>query len=460
MMAPDFATRLSKIHGDLAAGVAVNSRGYEWRVGQLKALRRLFTENEDAVCEALWKDLHKPKLECVATEHGVVIGEIDHTLKHLKKWMRSKPSPTPLYNFPGRCEVQYDSLGLALIIGAWNYPINLLLTPLVAAISGGNSVLLKPSEMADATAKLLVKLIPKYMDPKSIGIIEAGPEETSAILDKKFDTIFYTGSGHVGKIVMGKAAAQLCPVTLELGGKSPCVVMNDADLALAGKRIAWGKFMNGGQTCVAPDYVIVQPESKRELVSQIVKHLREFYGADPEASPDYCRIVNQRNFERLKKTLDSEKILSGGKTNRDTLYMEPAILESTWDSPAMKEEIFGPLLPILEMSEVSAMIDAINQRDKPLSFYLFTSSRETEQKFLKETSSGGCAINDVVMQMPVAGMPFGGVGASGMGHYHGEYGFHTFTHAKAILRKTRWFDFSFRYPPYSASKIRWLKRVF
>ncbi|RZA05368.1 MAG: aldehyde dehydrogenase family protein [Proteobacteria bacterium] len=460
MIAADFATRLDKIHGDLAAGARVNSRGYDWRMDQLRALRRLFTENEDAVCEALRKDLNKPRFECVATEHGVVLSEIEDALKNLRAWMNPRRYFAPLYNQPGSCEVRYDSLGLALIIGAWNYPINLLLAPLVAAIAGGNSVLLKPSELADATAKLLVRLIPKYMDPASIGIIEAGPEETSLILDKKFDTIFYTGSGHVGKIVMTKAAAQLTPVTLELGGKSPCVVTADADLKVAAKRIAWGKFMNAGQTCVAPDYVIVQPAAKARLVAELKAALLEFYGANPEATPDYCRIVNERNFDRLKGLMDGEKILHGGQAKRETLYMGPTLLDCTFASPIMKDEIFGPLLPIVEMESTSEMVEAINKRDRPLALYVFSGDKATQEKFLRETTSGGACINDVVMHMPVASIPFGGVGASGMGHYHGIYGFRTFTHSKAVLRKATWIDLSLRYAPYTPSKIKWLKRLF
>jgi aldehyde dehydrogenase (NAD+) len=459
MISAEFAATLETVYSRLKAGAGVNTRDYAWRINQLEALKRLFLENEDAICAALWKDLHKPKFECFATEYGIVLSEIEYALKHLKRWMKPQKLWAPLYNQPGACEIRYDSRGLALIIGAWNYPVNLLLCPLVAAIAAGNSALLKPSELADATAKLFARLIPKYMDPDSIGIIEAGPEETSAILDKQFGIIFFTGSGTVGKIVMTKAAAQLTPVTLELGGKSPAVVLGDASIKVAAKRIAWGKFMNAGQTCVAPDYILVEPHVKAELVRELQAALELFYGKNSEASPDYCRIVNQRNFDRLDTLLKASKVICGGETNRDALFMGPTLVEATWADEIMAGEIFGPLLPILTMNNAAEMVAAINARPNPLALYVFTGSSESAELFLHQTSSGGVCVNDVVMHMPVASLPFGGVGASGMGNYHGEFGFKTFSHSKAVLRKATWIDFSLRYAPYMASQIKWFRRL-
>jgi aldehyde dehydrogenase (NAD+) len=455
-----FETRLNDIYGTLRSGLLKNSRDYEWRISQLKALKRLLVENDQALCDAMWADLRKSKFECIATEQGIVLSEIDHAIKHLSIWMEPERVSTPLYNWPGHCEILHDSLGLTLIIGAWNYPINLLLAPMVGALSGGNGVILKPSELAVQTAALLARLIPQYMDRDLIQLIEAGPEETGILLDKPFDLIFFTGSGPVGKIVMTKAAQNLTPVILELGGKSPAIVLADANLEVSAKRIAWGKFMNAGQTCVAPDYVLVAKEVKQKLIEEIKKNLLLFYGTDAEKSPDYCRIINARNFDRLTSYLKDVKILHGGRTAKDTLYIEPTLLESTTDSEVMKGEIFGPILPILELDNLDHVIELINARPKPLALYLFTSSANAEDKILSETSAGGVCVNDVVMHMPIADFPFGGVGASGMGHYHGKFSFDAFTHAKGVLHKATWLDVPVRYAPYTLKKSKWLRRLF
>jgi len=455
-----FDQHIEQVYAHLKGNLKCRPRDKEWRVAQLKALRRLLQENDEALCAAMWKDLRKSRFECVATEQGIVLSEIEHALRNLNSWMKPQSVRTPLYNQPGICEIRHEPLGLVLIIGAWNYPINLLLAPMVGAIAAGNAILLKPSELSQHTTQLLVQLLPQYMDSDLIAIIEAGPAETSILLNFSFDLVFFTGSGAIGKIVMSKSAQNLTPVVLELGGKSPALVLADADIEVAARRIAWGKFMNAGQTCVAPDYILVQPSVKQQLVSEIKKCLHQFYGAAPQRSLDYCRIINQKNYDRLISFLVGEKILAGGGADADDLYIEPTLIEGQWNSLVMQEEIFGPILPIIEVGEIEKMISLVNGKPKPLSLYLFTRDRSHQELVLQGTSSGGVSVNDVVMHMPVPGLPFGGVGASGMGHYHGEFSFKTFSHAKGILRKSTWMDIPIRYAPYSIRNIKILRWLF
>ncbi len=454
-----FSKELNLVHSSLRAGLEENSRTYEWRMQQLRALKRLLEENDAALCDAMWKDLRKSKFECQATEQGIVLAEIKHTLKNLKKWMKPIYVSTPLYNQPGRSWIVHEPYGLALIIGAWNYPINLTLAPLVGAIAGGNGAIVKPSEISAHTGELLGQLIPKYLDQKLFAVIQGGADQTNMLLDKCFDTIFFTGSGPVGKIILSKAATFLTPVTLELGGKSPAVILNDADIAVTARRIAWGKFMNAGQTCVAPDYLIAHSKIRESLILEIQKSLSEFFGSDISKSPDYCRIINAKNFDRLAGLAEGQKILAGGNRDRDSLYIAPTLLEGDAQAKIMQEEIFGPLLPILEMDDTNDIIKFINARPKPLALYLFTKDHKMVQRFSSSTSSGALCVNDVVIHMPSPDLPFGGVGASGSGNYHGEFSFKTFTHAKAILKKTFWPDFPVRYAPYSDFKamiLQWL----
>lgn len=460
-MRSGFQLELDQIYSGLRHHLISHARDYQWRIEQLEQLRRLLLENDDLISASMWKDLRKSKFECQATEQGIVLGEIELTLKKLKKWMKPQRVSTPLYNQPGRSYIVHDPYGLALIIGAWNYPINLTLAPLVGAISGGNAVMIKPSEISSHTAQTLADLIPKYMDTNLITVVQGGAEETSAILDKTFDTIFFTGSGPVGKIVLAKAAPKLTPVTLELGGKSPAVVMPDADLKVTARRLAWGKFMNAGQTCVAPDYIIAHPEIRDRLIAEMKLAVKEFYGVKPETSPDYCRIINAKNFDRLKDLAEGEEIVFGGEFDREKLFISPTIIAGKPSTPLMEEEIFGPLLPVLEMKEATEILSFINSRPKPLALYLFTKSTKTIELFTRNTSSGSLLVNDVVIHMPVPKLPFGGVGASGMGHYHGRFSFDTFTHAKGVLRKSFWLDLPVRYAPYTSWKskvLSWLMR--
>ncbi|MBC7457840.1 MAG: aldehyde dehydrogenase [Bdellovibrionaceae bacterium] len=454
---PEFIVNLDKTYIRLQGGLSKNKRNYKWRMEQLQALKNLLEENDQAISSALWKDLRKSKFECTATEQGVVLSELNLMLKKLKSWMKPKSVSTPLYNLPGRSLIMHEPYGLVLIIGAWNYPINLLLAPLVGAIAGGNGAIIKPSEISIHTASLLGQLIPQYMDPELFAVIEGSVPETSLLLDKKFDKIFFTGSSPVGKIILSKAAVHLTPTTLELGGKSPAVVWKDADLEVTARRLAWGKFMNAGQTCVAPDYVIVHADIYESFVEKLKLSLVKFYGHHPIESPDYCRIVNTKNFDRLVQLLDGHKIIHGGKSNKDQLYIEPTLIDAMTESKIMTDEIFGPLFPILKMDTVKDVIDYINSKPQPLALYLFSSDHSVTDLIIESTSSGGVCVNDCVIHLPEPTLPFGGVGASGMGNYHGKFSFDAFTHAKGILKKTFWFDAPFRYAPYTNQKAFWLK---
>ncbi len=455
-----FKSNLDKIYDGLRNGLLKNPRSYEWRIAQLQALKKMLVDHDEVICQAMWKDMRKSRFECEATEQGIVLAELDLTLKKLKKWMRPKKVLTPLYNQPGQSEIIYEPYGLTLIIGAWNYPINLTLAPLVGAIAGGNAAIIKPSEVSAHTGKLLGELIPKYLDPNLFAVVQGGIPETDALLDHPFDMIFFTGSGPVGKIILAKAAVHLTPTTLELGGKSPAIVMNDADIAVTARRLAWGKFMNAGQTCIAPDYILCEAGIKDSLIKELKKSILEFFGPDVKASPDYCRIINEKNFDRLQDLAKGLKVYHGGDSNRAELFISPTVVGAQPESPIMKEEIFGPILPILEMQSVTEIKDYINKHPKPLALYLFTKSAATIQEIAHSTSAGGMCVNDVVMHMPMPRLPFGGVGASGMGHYHGEFSFKTFTHAKGILKKSTWLDVPVRYAPYSARKAYWLRWLF
>lgn len=457
MISPEFTSTLETTYARLQLGLTKKSRDYNWRISQLRALQSLLEQNETTLCEAMWNDLRKSKFECAATEQGVVLSEIRETVKNLRSWMKPRKVSTPLFNQIGTSHICHEPYGLTLIIGAWNYPINLLLAPLVGAISGGNGAIIKPSEISAHTARLITQLVPQYLDPDLFAVIEGGAEETGALLDKKFDMIFFTGSGTVGKIILAKAAVHLTPTILELGGKSPGIVWKDADLTVAARRLAWGKFMNAGQTCVAPDYIIVHPDVKQKLIKKLCESLRAFYGEKPMESPDYCRIINEKNFDRLQKVQQGLTVLCGGDSDRENLFISPTLVEADGDSVIMQDEIFGPILPILTMSDRDQVTSYIRSRPKPLALYLFTKDKTLSDFVISSTSSGAVCVNDNVIHLPQSSLPFGGVGASGMGNYHGRFSFETFTHAKAVLRKSFWFDVPFRYPPYNLQKARWLK---
>ncbi|MFC8142911.1 aldehyde dehydrogenase family protein [Streptomyces paradoxus] len=409
----------------------------EWRVTQLRRLREMLTENGTDLAAALHTDLGKSATEAFRTEIDFTVREIDHTLDHLADWLRPEPAPAPAHLGPDvTVWTQYDPLGVVLVIAPWNYPAQLLLAPVVGALAAGNAVIAKPSELAPATSAVLAQLLPAYLDADAVAVVEGGVPETTALLAERFDHIFYTGNGTVGRIVLRAAAEHLTPVTLELGGKSPAFVDRDTDLAVVADRLARGKFLNAGQTCVAPDYVLTDPETAAALEPLLANAVKALYGSDPAASGEYGRIINERHFDRLTGLLDSGRTVVGGTSDRAAKYLAPTVLADVApDAPVMREEIFGPILPIVTVPGLDEAIDFINDRDKPLALYVFTESDGTRRRFAAETSSGGLGYGLPLAHLTVSDLPFGGVGESGMGNYHGRYSIETFSHRKALLDK-------------------------
>ena len=434
------------------------TRSLAWRRERLAALSRMLEENEERVAEALAEDLGKPAQEVLLGETALIHSEVDHARKRLKRWSRPRRVRTPMVGQPGRSWVQPEPFGVVLIIGAWNYPVQLLLGPLIPAIAAGNCAVLKPSEVAAATSALMADLIPRYLDPRAVRVIEGAVDETTALLKLRFDHIFYTGGAAVGRIVMRAAAEHLTPVTLELGGKSPCVVDSGADIGSAARRLIWGKCLNAGQTCIAPDYVLVTPADRDKLIGAIEHELFEMYGSDRLGSADYCKIINRRHFDRLRPYLDEGHVVIGGRVDEQACRIEPTVLTDVDENASvMAEEIFGPILPVLEVEDLDAAIAFIRRGDKPLAAYLFTRSSESERRFGEGVSTGNLCINDTLMFMSVPDLPFGGVGASGMGQYHGKAGFDRLSHLKAVMKRGRFPEIPVRVPPYSRFKMRLLK---
>ncbi|MFD7282261.1 aldehyde dehydrogenase family protein [Streptomyces sp. NPDC059862] len=407
-----------------------------WRTEQLHRMRTLLTEQGETFAAALHADLGKSSTEAYRTEIDFVIREIDHTLEHLDGWLRPEQAPVPAFIGEASAWTQYDPLGVVLVIAPWNYPAQLLLAPVAGALAAGNAVVAKPSELAPATSAALARLLPRYLDTDAVAVVEGGVPETTALLEQRFDHILYTGNGTVGRIVMAAAARHLTPVTLELGGKSPAFVDHGTDLDTVAARLAAGKFLNAGQTCVAPDYVLTDRETARALEAALAKAIEALYGPDPAASPEYGRIVNARHFDRLTALLTSGRQVTGGAYDRETKYIAPTVLaEVSPDAPVMQEEIFGPILPIVEVPGLDEAIDFINDRDKPLALYAFTESDTTRERLAAETSSGGLGFGLPLAHLTISDLPFGGVGESGMGSYHGRYSIETFSHRKAVLAK-------------------------
>ncbi|GAA4547730.1 aldehyde dehydrogenase family protein [Streptomyces collinus] len=409
----------------------------EWRMTQLRRLRDMLTENGADLAAALHADLGKSATEAFRTEIDFTVREIDHTLDHLADWLRPEPAPAPAHlGADVTVWTQYDPLGVVLVIAPWNYPAQLLLTPVVGALASGNAVIAKPSELAPATSAVLARLLPAYLDTDAVAVVEGGVPETTALLAEHFDHIFYTGNSTVGRIVLRAAAEHLTPVTLELGGKSPVFVDRDTDLAVVADRLTRGKFLNAGQTCVAPDYVLTDPETAAALEPLLANAVNALYGSDPAASGEYGRIINERHFDRLTGLLDSGRTVVGGTGDRAAKYLAPTVLaDVSPDAPVMREEIFGPILPIVTVPDLDEAIAFINDRDKPLALYVFTESDGTRRRFAAETSSGGLGHGLPLAHLTVSDLPFGGVGESGMGNYHGRYSIETFSHRKAVLDK-------------------------
>jgi aldehyde dehydrogenase (NAD+) len=438
---------------------AGKTRPLPWRRQQLRRLRDMCRQEEARMLEALRADLGKPALEAYAGEIGYLVAEVGHTLKHLSKWSRPERVKTPMVNALGKSYIQREPLGVVLIIGPWNYPIQLLLAPLIGALSAGNCALLKPSEITTHSSQLMAELVPRYFDADAVRVVEGGVPETTALLEQRFDHIFFTGSTAVGKIVYQAAAKHLTPVTLELGGKSPCYVDREVDMAVAARRIVWGKYFNAGQTCVAPDYVLVDKVQHEPLLEALSATIRDFYGTDPKNSPDYARIASDRHHARLCAFLGDGEVVVGGESDASTRYIAPTVLKDvTPDKPVMGEEIFGPILPVLPVESPGQAVEFINARPKPLALYVFSRNGGTARRILGETSSGGACVNDAISHLATPDLPFGGVGDSGLGAYHGRASFETFSHRKSVFDRSTFVDLKLRYPPYEGA-LKWVKRL-
>ncbi|MGV3540141.1 MAG: aldehyde dehydrogenase [Rufibacter sp.] len=437
-----------------------HTRPYAFRKEMLQRLYRAIQAEEQNIISALAEDFNKPAFETYATEIAILLSEIKYTLKHLKKWVKPKKVRPSFLNFPSEDTIYPEPYGVSLIIGAWNYPFQLTLGPVIGAIAAGCCAILKPSELTPATSAVTAKLLQEHFPAEFLTAVEGGPQVSQTLLQLPFDKIFFTGSVPVGRIVAQAAAQQLIPVTLELGGKSPCIVDETADLQVAARRIAWGKFINAGQTCVAPDYVFVQESVLHPFLLQLKANIEAFYGPDPALSPDYARIINERHFKRLTQLLENCTIITGGQADAAHRYLAPTIVtDVTWQHALMQEEIFGPILPVLPYQTLAGAIDQINAQPKPLALYFFSNNRQAQAQVLEQTSSGGACINETVSHLANPRLPFGGVGTSGQGNYHGKYSFDAFSHEKSVLHKTFWPDLPLRYPPY-LKKLAWLKKAF
>ncbi|MFT2110381.1 aldehyde dehydrogenase family protein [Marinomonas sp. 2405UD68-3] len=436
------------------------TRDIHWRISQLVQLKKMLQEKESKFLEALSLDLHKGEQEAWVAEIGFVISDINHTVKHLVKWCRPRYVTTPLFAQPGKSYSLPEPLGTVMIIGAWNYPFQLVLAPLVAAIAAGNCVVIKPSEVAEHSARLLAELIPLYLDTDCYHVVLGAVEETQVLLQQNVDHIFYTGGEAVAKIILKAAADYLIPVTLELGGKSPCIVDTDTNLDVTSSRIVWSKWMNAGQTCVAPDYLLVEERFVGSLIETLIAKIERFYGANPMESQDYGRIINLRHFDRLARYLEGQNVVYGGHVNREKKYLSPTIILAPDDqSLVMQEEVFGPILVVLPIKNKVDAIRVINSKPKPLALYLYTNDKSFEQHVLQRTSSGNVGVNDGMMFMANANLPFGGVGESGMGSYHGKTGFDTFSHLKTVMKRSFLLDVALRYPPFNRFKLNVLKKL-
>lgn len=449
----------SMLHTQRAYFQTGDTKDVEFRIRQLKKLYQWITVHEQEIMDALYMDLNKSNFEAYATEIGIVKEEIRYTLKHLRKWAAPKRVPTPITQFPSKSFIYPEPYGIVLIMSPWNYPFQLTIAPLVGAICAGNCAVVKPSAYSPHTTKVMADMLRELFQEKYIAVVEGGRQENQALLNEKFDYIFFTGSVNVGKYVMEKASAHLTPVSLELGGKSPCIVDETADLKLAAKRIVWGKFLNSGQTCVAPDYILVQNSVKDKLVRYMEKYIRKMFGKDPMQNPDYPKMINEKHFNRVLGLTERSHVVCGGGSDVDMLKIEPTVLDQvTWESPVMQEEIFGPLLPVLTFYDIEEAIQMVNARPRPLALYYFTKDKQREAMMLKQVSYGGGCINDTIVHLATSHMPFGGVGNSGMGGYHGKDSFDTFTHKKSIMKKSVLLDIPIRYAPFK-NKLNILKKL-
>ena len=415
--------------------------------------------HENEIIEALYSDFRKPAFEAVLTETNYVISELKDTIKNLNKWAKPKRVFPSILNFPSTDYIYKEPYGKILIIAPWNYPFQLALCPLISAVAAGNQVVLKPSELTPKTSEIITKIITKTFLVNHVEVMEGGVEVSQKLLSQRWDYIFFTGSVPVGKIVAKAAAENLTPVTLELGGKNPCIIDNTANLKLAAKRIVWGKFINAGQTCIAPDYILIQKDMKNHFMEFMKLEIIKAYGENPKLSPDYARIINEKNWLRLANMIEEKKVFFGGQTNIEECYISPTLVDETGvDSVIMQDEIFGPLLPILSYENDAEINTIISKYEKPLSLYVFTEDKKFAQKIIKKYSFGGGCINDTVVHFSNKRLPFGGVGHSGVGAYHGRLSFDTFSHKKAIVKKANWLDLPMRYAPYK-DKLKSIQKL-
>lgn len=436
------------------------TRPIHLRIQYLNKLKKIIQKHEDELLKALFKDLRKSEIEAFSTEVGLIYMEITHMVKHLKKWAKKKKVKSDVHTMPAKSYIQKEPYGQVLIIAPWNYPFQLLFAPFLGALAAGNTVILKPSEFAPHVAEAAEKIIKETFSPEHVAIVQGGVPETTALLDLPVDKIFFTGSVPVGKIVMQAAAKRLTPVTLELGGKSPVIVDETANMKVAAKKIVWGKFLNAGQTCVAPDYALVHHSVKNEFIKAVSGAITEFYTTNPQECSAFSRIINRKQFDRLITLIDHDKVVFGGNKDCDDLYIEPTIMDTiTWDDPVMADEIFGPILPVLTYTDIEDAIDQVNNHPKPLALYVFTTNKKTEKQITEHISFGGGGINTAVMQVASLHLPFGGVGSSGVGAYHGKASFDIFSHSKSIMKQHSHIDPGIAYPTHKMNNLKMLKLI-
>lgn len=433
------------------------TKTYAFRLEQLKRLKAAMEKYDKPIVDALYKDLRKSAQEAYTTEHTITLADLDFAIKSLKSWMEPQRVPTPLFFMPAKSRLHAEPYGVTLTIAPWNYPYKNLLGPIIGAMAAGNTMILKPSELAPATSKAIADMVEEFFAPEYMAVVQGGAQETQDLLQERFDFIMFTGGTEIGRIIYQAAAKHLTPVALELGGKSPCIVDSDVNLEVAAKRITWGKYTNAGQICIAPDYIFVQKSIKDKFVALIKQNITEFYGTDPKQSPDYGRIISPRHFERIKNLIDGD-IVAGGHTDASEKYIAPTVIDNvTPASKVMQEEIFGPIMPIIEYDKVDEVINHINKGSKPLALYIFSNNASFRNNIVNQTSSGAVVINDVLLHAGHPYLPFGGVGHSGMGAYNGKISFDTYSHNKGVLTRSFMFDVKQRYAPFTESGTKFLK---
>lgn len=450
--------KLQHLHTYFYSGKTLS---FNHRMDCLQQFQKLLDNHKDEMIAALQADFNKPAFETLVTEISMLQKELTYFINNLKSWMHPKRVFSSILNFPSKETVAYQPYGVVLVISPWNYPLILALQPVMVALAAGNCVVLKPSELAPNTSALLSTLIAEYFSDEYIQVIEGGVEETTELLNHKFDKIFFTGSTSVGKIVHQAAAKNLTPVVLELGGKSPCIVTPSTNIPLAAKRIAFGKFVNAGQTCIAPDFIFIHPKVEKQFIAEMKKVLETFYGDEPEASPYFARIINEQHYHRIKQYVLKGNVLIGGQTNSKKRYIAPTLIKiDDWNDEVMQHEVFGPVLPIVNYNSINEIIAYNHENDKPLAFYVFGDDRAEIETLLKRCQYGGACVNDCLSHIINNKLPFGGIGTSGFGNYHGKFSFEAFSQTKAVVYRKTWYDNKLKYPPYTNNKLNLLKKLF